>query len=130
MSTVADDLKAQAEKAVQQAAAALEAQAAAQTASVQTKLQAAALSLKADANAELVIAKGKLDRALASKPKTVVVIALIVGFVAGVIFATIAGHSQVQASGATASHESYSAAPRSTWHDFVPFVPSGVQGNG
>lgn len=134
MSTVVDDLKAQADKAVTAAANALEAQAAAQAAATSSKLQAAALALKSDANQELVAVKGRLNTELAKKPKTVLFVALIIGFIAGMLFASFAGKVPVDTSaskGATASHEAYEKpARKAEWREFVPFNDGGSAGRG
>ena len=131
MSTVVDDLKAQADKAVAAAASALEAQAAAQAQATSSKLQAAALALKSDADQQLITVKGKLNAELAKKPKTVLVIALIAGVVLGLLLSSFVAKAAGAAKGATAPHAAYAKPERPTaWREFVPFDDGGAAGHG
>ena len=95
---------------------------------VESKAQSAAASIEGKAKAEVTGLVGRVTAALAKHPKTVVVVAFIVGALLGLTLGVSATQKPVSASGATAPHEAYSALPVGA-HEYVPMY-SAAQGNG
>lgn len=85
-------------------------------------------SLAGNAQSEAKGVIAKITAALALHPKTVIVVAFIAGLVLGVFVGS--SGSKPALAGATAPHTAYNAAPRASWHEFVPFKDGGARGNG